>query len=344
MKLLRTLLYIGLGLGVLMAILGFFAKKNYHIERSIEIKAPKALIMEQVRNFKNFQTWSPWKELDPKMQESITGQDGEPGATYQWAGNEDVGAGIQTIRSVTADRVEQDLVITEPFKSNSKSFFQLDEKGEVTKVSWGFDLHLPFPTNVWSMFTNIDNAMGKDYYRGLVTLQKVCDNILHPKYRGYEVVNVDMPLQYYVGVRKLIDTADMSDFYMATFPKVSLALEKAKQPLAGHPSGLFWAWGENGQADMAAALPVEKEMKFGDTLSVFRIDSAQARVIDYYGAYQGSAEAHAAMGDYLKAKHLMAIPPSIEQYVTDPMVEKDTTKWLTKIIYFVAPDTLPAGK
>ncbi len=349
MKLLKILLYIGLGLLLLIVALGFFAKKDYHIERSIEISAPKALVYDQVRLFKNFTIWSPWKELDPNMQSSITGTDGEPGAVYQWSGNDDVGAGSQTIRRVTADRIELDLVFTAPFESKSPVFFQLEETGENrTKVSWAYDIHLPFPINVWAMFTNIDKALGKDYERGLVNLQKVCDSITHPKYRGYEVLTDTMSVKYYVGIRKTIDTADLSDFYMATLPKVMTAVKKSGDTLAGHPVGLFWDWGTNGQADVAAALPTSKEMKYVDSLMVFKIGGDSVRVINYYGAYSGSAEAHAAMEEYLQKKHLTSTLPVIEEYVTDPMTEKDTAKWLTRVIYFVVPkvgtDSLPPGK
>ena len=348
MKLLKVLLYIGLGLLLLLLGLGFFAKKDYHIERNIEIRAPKALVYDQVRFFKNFKVWSPWDKLDPDMQYSITGQDGEPGAVYSWSGNDDVGAGKQTIRQLTPDRVHLDLEFTEPFESKSPVFFHLEEKGQNTKVSWGFDVHFPFPVNVWAMFTNIDNAMGKDYERGLVNLKKVCDSILHPKYRGYEVVATDLPVKYYVGVRRLIDTADLPDFYMATLPKAMQALEKNQQQMVGHPSGLFWNWGENGQTDVAAALPTSREMKYGDSLSVFKMGGSSARVIEYYGPYSGTVEAHAAMNDYLQQKKMTSSLPVIEEYVTDPTVEKDTAKWLTKIIYFVEPkmgaDSVPPGK
>lgn len=93
MKILKILLYTLLGLGALWAILGLFAKKDYHIERSIEIDAPMELVYEHVRYFKNFESWSPWAKLDPAMKTSITGDDGTIGATYKWAGNDDVGIG-----------------------------------------------------------------------------------------------------------------------------------------------------------------------------------------------------------------------------------------------------------
>ena len=54
------------------------------------------------------------------------------------------------------------------------------------------------------------------------------------------------------------------------------------------------------------------------------------------------------MNDYLQQKKMTSSLPVIEEYVTDPTVEKDTAKWLTKIIYFVEPkmgaDSVPPGK
>ena len=89
---------------------------------------------------------------------------------------------------------------------------------------------------------------------------------------------------------------------------------------------------ETNIADMAVAIPVATavEIKGG---SVAEIAAGKAAVIDYYGAYEGSGEAHFAMDDYLKEFGLTAGGPVIEEYITDPMTEPDTAKWLTKIIY-----------
>ena len=54
MKIIKYFLYFVLGLVALIGLLGIFAKKSYHIERSIEIDAPKALVNEQIRLCKTF--------------------------------------------------------------------------------------------------------------------------------------------------------------------------------------------------------------------------------------------------------------------------------------------------
>ena len=47
-------------------------------------------------------------------------------------------------------------------------------------------------------------------------------------------------------------------------------------------------------------------------------------------------QAHLAMDKYIKANNLPTQTHVIEEYVTDPMHEKDTAKWLTNI-YYVLP-------
>lgn len=334
MKILKYLLYTLGILAALVVALGFFAKKTYHIERSIDIEAPRAMVFESVSQFKNMDKWSPWNELDPNMKKSYSGTDGTVGASFSWEGNKDVGAGKQTIQSIGADRVDFLLNISEPFKADFPASFILTGDEKITKVTWTLDPVLPFPVNVWAMFTNVNEAMGKDYDRGLGNLKKHLDAILHPKYRGFEVVETQRPLQFYVGLREVVDTAKVQEFYSTNLPKAMEALKKADIKPNTPPSGLYWTWSTT--SDMAAAIGIGKEQKF-DSLQVFRIDSSRALVINYMGAYGGMAEAHMAIDDYIKEKKLEAIPPAIEEYVTDPATEPDTSKWLTRVIYFVKP-------
>ena len=50
-------------------------------------------------------------------------------------------------------------------------------------------------------------------------------------------------------------------------------------------------------------------------------------------------DAHGAIADFMKEKNLRQVPPAIEEYVSDPKIEKDTAKWQTNVIYFVEPNT-----
>ncbi|MEQ1744814.1 MAG: SRPBCC family protein [Saprospiraceae bacterium] len=338
MKILKFLLYLILGLGVLWVALGIFGKKDYHIERSIEIDAPKDVVYDQVRLFENFPAWSPWAPLDPNMKTSIEGTDGTVGAVYKWAGNDKVGVGQETITALAPDRIDIKITFIEPFESTSPSYMLFEENDKKTKVTWGFDMHIAFPWNGLAMFTDMDAGVGKDYEKGLGNLKKVCEAIAHKKYRGYEVAVEEIPQRFYVGVRKTVAFQDMHAFFETTFGKAMEAVQKNGATLSGAPAGLFWKYDEQaGSADMAAAMPVAADGKFGGGMSVFPIGGTKALVISYYGPYEKTGDAHYAMDEYMAEKKLQNVPPVIEEYVTDPGKEPDTSKWLTRVVYFTEP-------
>jgi effector-binding domain-containing protein len=84
-------------------------------------------------------------------------------------------------------------------------------------------------------------------------------------------------------------------------------------------------------SDCAAVLGKEKPIK-PEVFELFETPQSKVMTIDYFGAYSQTTKAHFAMDEYLKSKNLTQ-KFVIEEYVTDPMAEKDTTKWLTKIYY-----------
>lgn len=338
MKALKYLLYVVLTLAALLGILGVFAKKTYHIERSITIDAPKAMVYEQVRLFKNFHDWSPWSQLDPNMKLTYAGTDGEVGSSYTWVGNDEVGEGTQTMKAVAPDRLDLQLDFKRPFESSTPVFFNIVGDEEKTKVTWGFDPKLPFPVNIWAMFTDIDKAMGTDYERGLGYLKRRCEGMAHKKYHGYEVAEEEIPEAFYVGARKEIPIADITTFYGENLPKIMEFATTEKLTMAGAPAGLYWTYDEKGgKTDMAAAIPVKEEKKSGKEFQVYKLGGSKALVINYFGDYSQIGEAHLGMDEYMTGNRLRNVPPVIESYVTDPTTEPDTTKWLTRVIYFVEP-------
>ena len=88
MKFLKILLGLLIALILLVAILGIIAPNNYEVSRDVVINAPKNLVFDQLRTFKNNAEWSPWREMDPEMKTEITGVDGTVGSVYKWEGNE----------------------------------------------------------------------------------------------------------------------------------------------------------------------------------------------------------------------------------------------------------------
>lgn len=345
MRLLKFLLYIVLALAALLCILGLFAKKDFHIERAALIKAPKPVVFDQVRYFSNFQIWSPWSGLDPRMDVSVEGMDGQPGCVYRWEGNKEAGKGSITIRSIDSNLIKTDVQIIEPFGTVGNSFYSINEAdGGGTKVVWGFDMKMPFPFNALAMFTDLNKAFGPDYEKGLDNLQKRCEDFYTPKkYFGYEVVDSMVAPRFFASSeRKIVAGTDIPVFLAKNYGALGQLFATHKLEIDGMPIGFYWPYDSisTGKFDMAAAMAFKFKGKnppaLGPGMTVEEI-GGRALTVNHFGIYEKTGDAHEAIKDYMVGHKLELMPPAIEEYLNDPMVEKDTAKWHTRVIYFVKP-------
>jgi len=346
MKILRYLLYFFASVAAIIITMGLFAKKNYAIERSIDIKAPRDTVFEQIKYFKNFRKWSPWSEIDSDMKVTIEGTDGAPGAKLHWDGNKDVGKGFIELKNITETGVETEITRLKPWQNVTPAPFIITGDTLMTKVTWKFNMYIGFPWNGLAMFTDVNRSVGKDFERGLGNLKKLAEKLARKKYRGFDVLEVDFKDRFFVGTRRLVDSFAVDSFLAVYLPKALAAAKKADVDLSGLPSGLFFTW-EKGKTDMAAVMPIAEKIKLkaADSLELLTLPAGPAVYIEYFGDPAGTMEAHLAMDEYFKDKKLEYQPPVIEEYITDRAIEKDTLKWMTKIFYHLKPkmekDSLP---
>jgi hypothetical protein len=50
-------------------------------------------VFERIVDFRRWQAWSPWEELDPNLWRDYSGAESGVGAIYEWAGNRKAGSG-----------------------------------------------------------------------------------------------------------------------------------------------------------------------------------------------------------------------------------------------------------
>jgi effector-binding domain-containing protein len=330
----KALKVIGIILLILVAavvVLGLVAPKDYRVERSIQINAPKELVFNHVKYWKNWQEWSPWAEMDSSMKVSVVGLDGQPGSVYKWAGPK-VGEGEMSNTGIKAnEQIEYHLRFLKPWESESEGYLKVADAGQGSTASWGFYGENPFPWNALMVFMSMDKMVGKDFDRGLALLKDLSEKDF-AKVLEYEIKEVDFPAQTYAAVQKEISFNQMTNFFMENMPKVWTAVTNTGGKPLGAPCGIYYSWDEqNMKTDVAAAIPVKKPVA---DLKAIKLPAAKAYVIDYYGPYEASMYAHYAFDYYFREHGLKMAMPVVEQYVTDPGSEPDSAKWLTRIYYF----------
>jgi len=131
-----------LGLLIILLVIGFLLPTERTVEVSEGINAPISLVFDQVNDLRNWEYWSPWKEMDPLMEMSYSNPPAGKSAFYKWKSeNKRVGSGKLTLVEVIP---QQKIVTAMEFKdwdSGTSEFTFREEKREVV-VTWSMHLRL----------------------------------------------------------------------------------------------------------------------------------------------------------------------------------------------------------
>lgn len=162
---------------VIAAVVGgaFLLPDTTRVARSIEIAAPPAKIYGILSTLKRGNEWSPWAELDPKMQQTFSGPDQGVGAKMSWkSDNGQVGSGTQEIVAATPDK-SLDVKLTMEGMGESMAGFDLAPAGAGTKVTWRFDTSPTRNPVARYMGLMLDSMLGPDFEKGLAKLKTVAE-------------------------------------------------------------------------------------------------------------------------------------------------------------------------
>lgn len=179
MKILSKIL---IGIVILIAIpliIAAFVKKEYAVEREIIIDKPKSEVFTYVKHLKNQNDYSKWANIDPNMEKTYSGTDGEVGFVSAWdSDNEDVGKGEQEIIKIEeGERIDFELRFLEPFESTESAYMTTEAVSEnQTKVKWGFNGHMDYPMNIMIVAMDFEKMIGDDLETGLRNLKTVLEN------------------------------------------------------------------------------------------------------------------------------------------------------------------------
>ncbi len=332
----KVLRFIGVLLLIIMAgviILGLIAPKDIQVERALVINAPKHVVAKQMFSFSNFENWNPWLAYDPNTKSTIEGEDGTQGSRYSWTSDE-IGSGEMVMDEVSDEQIHYSMKFFNPWgDSDADGYWKLQDLGNgQTKAVWTFNTHMGFPFNGLMMAMGMGKSLEKDFDKGLDNLKNYAE--MHANDApDYKIESIQYPGHTYAAIRKTIsvDHATMMQFFDESYQ----ALGQAAGPrISGPASALTYNWDEaNKQADIAVAFPVSgEEAVKGATM--IRVDPSPAYRLTYMGGYSGLYAAHDQIGKHVAAQGKTPTL-ALEEYITSPGEERDSTKWVTHVIYLV---------
>lgn len=330
MKVLRFLLILILILVVGYLVLCAVSAKEVNVERSTTINAPASVVWDQMVHFKNWDNWSPWKEMDSTIVNDYTGVDGEPGSTSHYVGKHS-GEGTMTNIGVTGMKMTYDLHFIKPFEAMTTGSVRVEEKDGAVVATQSFHQDVPFMMRGASALMGGEKMITTSFDRGLELLKKYAEAHAADAGGNISIQEVQFPGYKYAAIRQTIGWGDMDKFFAEAYGKLGQA---AGARIIGPASALYYTWDTaKHQTDVAATFPVSgTDAVSGATM--IDVPAVSAYMVEYTGPYTGSMSVHESLGRHLgmmgKESSLV-----VEEYVVGPPAETDSNKYVTKIYYLL---------
>jgi uncharacterized membrane protein len=176
MKILKTILAVVAVIILIVLVAAAFAPKTYTLEKSVTINAPRQKVFGYMRSFSNQNEFSSWFRMDPSSKTSVSGPDGEVGATYAWESDK-TGQGEQKLIALSnGETLFYELTFIKPFegKAASNMYFSDAAQGQTT-VRNTFSSGMPYPMNALLLVMNMDNSIGKELQNTLNNAKDVLE-------------------------------------------------------------------------------------------------------------------------------------------------------------------------
>lgn len=325
----KKILFIIAGLIVLLVLVGFVLPAKLDITKSYTINAPAAAVFEEINDLKRWETWQYWNTLDPEMKITYGEKTVGTGAYYSWNGPV-LETGTITLTESIPDK---SIAIVMDFGGNpANGFYSLEVAGENTQLNLNFTNDAGMnPIGHWiNVYMKGEIEKSFDYagekIKGIAEAK--------PKFT-YQISEETVPAISYVGFMHTMspqDPAAVSAQMAKMYGELETILKKANVTVTGYPFAIYPSF-SNESMDMICAMPVAADAKLPAKYKVETIRSGSAIKGIYKGDYTNLMALHLELDKYLQYKGLTMNGAPMEVFVTDPMLEKDTAKWITEVYY-----------
>ena len=314
---------------VLIFIVSFFLPSSVYMEREITIKAEAETVFNQINNLGNLKNWSPWYDIDTATVYTFNDIPEGVGASYKWeSDNRNVMSGIQTIvKSKPFEYVETELDFMRG--DISLSGHKLKSLGDSVNVVWWFSTDFSNPLQRYFGLI-FDKMLGPDYEKGLQNLKNYCEKM--PETSKFEVELVEFPGQIYIGIKEKCAVQEIGMKMGEFYGELMEFVQKSNIKMTNPPFSIYYSEPTD-SFEFAACIPVENKIKTVGRIKFGEIKKGQVAFANYFGDYKKITEAHKSLKKWITQNNKTIVGPPWEEYITDPTVEKDTAKWLTKVYY-----------
>lgn len=135
--------------------------------------------------------------------------------------------------------------------------------------------------------------------------------------------------------RALVKFDNLSIFFGESYRHLYCITQKLRLTTVEQPCAFYYSINEvKKEIDVAAAVPIKENLPETTNVDKVVITPSEVLMTTHYGSYDDMTAPYAEMDKYLKEHHFEK-ELTIEEYFTDPSIEKDSNKWKTNIYFLL---------
>ncbi len=348
MKILKYFIFL-----ILVILIGgtvFFATQNgsFNIAETKIIQAHPEVVFNQIKDFKNWETWGPWSDYDENIKIIYAEKTEGIGSSYSWESDILGNGSIETVKVIPNQLIDQKIKFQSKGGESESDFYwrfeETDTTGQ-TKVIWGMKGEFTLMEKVIRAFKKEDKTTGLAgmFQKGLEKLEEIVQSEL-AKYS----IRVDGVSEYQGGYYMYHTIAtkqsEIANKMSGMFGDVVKFMTENNIQSSGMP---FTIYNEidmiNGTVIFSTCIPVNARVIVATESSILCGYMANITAIKttLKGNYTNIPEAYVKANGYLN-KHQLIIDSSknmFEIYANDPEETPNPANWTTEIYIPIVKDS-----
>lgn len=312
-----------------VAVLFYLLPNVFFIEQSMEIKATPSMVFELINQPENWIEWYTPLQDTSGVQIRFIGASSGKGAGMKWANNSaQTTSGTMNIRSVKNNR-NVTVEVTIDDKRADVMNFKIRPVG-MDASTLTISSRLQFRQD--SLFHYFRLLFDRSDEHDIIEYLEGIEEAAMGRTGGIDVHLQRMESFSYIAIQDSCPLEDLSMRMQSLYNEMLVFGAKSGIDVNARPIVIYHRMDEN-QAVFEMGIPVDENVPVSGRIQYETMPERENVIANYYGSFDTLEDGHNAVQQWMMRYRQKLAGYPWEIYVTDPAVEPDPNKWLTRICY-----------
>lgn len=306
-------------------------ESNYNVKSSRIIKAPKELIFNTINDYKKWQYWGPWYEIDPTIVASYPDITSGVGAKYNWTGKDGNGS-MKTLSLILNKEIIQQIDFGTG--STPEVYWKINNTENGNEITWGMRGKNTFTEKIyWLTQGGIEKNMIPMYKRGLELLEKYI--LEEMEKHSFKIIGeIEHGGGFYLYQKTSCKITEADKIMENMFSEVEEYMTLNSIDSSGKPFLLTHNWDKiNNITSFSTCIPISEKIMTSINISTSFLQPQKTFKTTFNGSYQYSYKAWEAAYKALSEQDFIESEKGkpFEVYKIRPIDNPNPANWVTEI-------------